>query len=194
MIMKTKTLALVAFTMFNLQFTTSMMAQGQNQQNREAMRTEMINRQADRLVKDLNLKGDEKTAFVETYKAYQREVMESQRDGRTRMGNQQQGNQNEKKLTDEEAKKAVEQYFERQERQITQMQKKLEIDRRYYEEFSKTLTPQQLTRIFQQNNRQNQPGNRQFQQGNRQRPEGFGGMGGDRGGFGGNGGGMGGDF
>lgn len=192
--MKTKTLALVAFTMFNLQFTTSMMAQGQNQQNREAMRTEMINRQADRLVKDLNLKGDEKTAFVETYKAYQREVMESQRDGRTRMGNQQQGNQNEKKLTDEEAKKAVEQYFERQERQITQMQKKLEIDRRYYEEFSKTLTPQQLTRIFQQNNRQNQPGNRQFQQGNRQRPEGFGGMGGDRGGFGGNGGGMGGDF
>lgn len=194
MIMKTKTLALVAFTMFNLQFTTSMMAQGQNQQNREAMRTEMINRQADRLVKDLNLKGDEKTAFVETYKAYQREVMESQRDGRTRMGNQQQGNQNEKKLTDEEAKKAVEQYFERQERQITQMQKKLEIDRRYYEEFSKTLTPQQLARIFQQNNRQNQPGNRQFQQGNRQRPEGFGGMGGDRGGFGGNGGGMGGDF
>ena len=192
--MKTKTLALVAFTMFNLQFTTSMMAQGQNQQNREAMRTEMINRQADRLVKDLNLKGDEKTAFVETYKAYQREVMESQRDGRTRMGNQQQGNQNEKKLTDEEAKKAVEQYFERQERQITQMQKKLEIDRRYYEEFSKTLTPQQLARIFQQNNRQNQPGNRQFQQGNRQRPEGFGGMGGDRGGFGGNGGGMGGDF
>ena len=192
--MKTKTLALVAFTMFNLQFTTSMMAQGQNQQNREAMRTEMINRQADRLVKDLNLKGDEKTAFVETYKAYQREVMESQRDGRTRVGNQQQGNQNEKKLTDEEAKKAVEQYFERQERQITQMQKKLEIDRRYYEEFSKTLTPQQLARIFQQNNRQNQPGNRQFQQGNRQRPEGFGGMGGDRGGFGGNGGGMGGDF
>ena len=193
MIMKTKTLALVAFTMFNLQFTTSMMAQGQNQQNREAMRTEMINRQADRLVKDLNLKGDEKTGFVETYKAYQREVMESQRDGRTRMGNQQ-GNQGDKKLSDEEAKKAVEQYFERQERQITQMQKKLEIDRRYYEEFSKTLTPQQLARIFQQNNRQNQPGNRQFQQGNRQRPEGFGGMGGDRGGFGGNGGGMGGDF
>lgn len=193
--MKTKTLALVAFTIFNFQFTSSLMAQGPSQQDREAMRAEMVEKQADKLAKDFNLKDDAKKAFVEQYKAYQNEVMESQRQGRNRMGNQQPGNQNDKKMTEEEAKKAVEQYFERQERQIAQMQKRLEIDRRYYEEFSKTLTPQQLARIFQQ--RQFQQQQRQFPQGNRQRPGGFGGpegMGGDRGGFGGPGGGMGGDF
>jgi len=192
MIMKTKTLALVAFTIFNLQFSVSAQAQRPSREEREAQRAEMIAKQADKLAKDFNLKGDDKTAFVEQFKAYQRELQEVQRDGRNRMGNQQ-GNQDDKKMTEEEAKKAVDQYFERQERQIAQLQKRLEIERRYYEEFSKTFTPQQLARIFRQ---QQQMQQRQFPGQGGPRPNGMGGrpqgFGGDRG-FGGSGS-MGGDF
>lgn len=62
-------------------------------------------------------------------------------------------------LTDEEAQKKLDFYFKHQERQIEGMQKRLEVERRYSEQFSKILTPQQMLRLFhkpQQNGKQHQ--------------------------------------
>jgi hypothetical protein len=54
-----------------------------------------------------------------------------------------------KELTDAEAKEKVENYFKGQENQIKLMQTRLQIQRKYYAEFAKTLTPQQLAKVFE---------------------------------------------
>ena len=185
-----KILVLSLVTMMSL----SAMAQ-RSQENMQARRAEMISTMADRVAKDLNLKDDAKTQFVATYKAYQEELMGTYQIGRNQGQGQRGERQNDRKLSDEEAQKQVEQYFERQEQQIKQSQARLEIEKKYLAEFQKTLTPQQLAKVFTQ---RQQMGMRQGGQGGRN----FGGQGGMRpgggfgGGFGGGGGGGfgGGDF
>ncbi|MBP5514443.1 MAG: hypothetical protein J6Y04_06675 [Bacteroidaceae bacterium] len=178
-----KILVLSLVTMMSL----SAMAQ-RSQENMQARRAEMISTMADRVAKDLNLKDDAKTQFVATYKAYQEELMGTYQIGRNQGQGQRGERQNDRKLSDEEAQKQVEQYFERQEQQIKQSQARLEIEKKYLAEFQKTLTPQQLAKVFTQ---RQQMGMRQGGQGGRN----FGGQGGMRpgggfgGGFGGGGGG-----
>ena len=187
--MKTKNLFATALLSTALLFSVNNPATAQrpSQEDMQARRAQMVEQQAERLAKDLDLKGDQKTSFVDTYKAYQNELMAAVQGQRGQQ--RQEGQQEKKKLSDEEAQKQLDEYFARQEAQIAQQQKRLEVERKYYAEFKKTLTPQQLVKVF----RQRQGGQRQ---GGGQRPGGFGGpQGGDRpGGFGGNGGGMGGDF
>lgn len=158
----------------------SAMAQ-RNQENMQARRAEMISTMADRVAKDLNLKDEAKTQFVATYKAYQEELFGTYQTGRNQ--GQRGERQNDKKLTDEEAQKQVEQYFERQEQQIKQQQARLEIEKKYLAEFQKTLTPQQVAKIFAQRQQMG------MRQGGMQGGRGFGGQGGMRpgGGFGGGG-------
>ena len=158
----------------------SAMAQ-RNQENMQARRAEMISTMADRVAKDLNLKDEAKTQFVATYKAYQEELFGTYQTGRNQ--GQRGERQNDKKLTDEEAQKQVEQYFERQEQQIKQQQARLEIEKKYLAEFQKTLTPQQVAKIFAPRQQMG------MRQGGMQGGRGFGGQGGMRpgGGFGGGG-------
>lgn len=175
--------------LFSVNNTAS--AQRPNREDMQARRAEMVAQQAERLAKDLDLKGDQKTSFVATYKQY-REELQSVQQGQQGQ-RPQQGQQERKKLTDEEAQKQLDEYFARQEQQIAQQQKRLEVERKYFDEFKKTLTPQQLVKVFRQRQMQRQGGQRQGFGG----PQGgFGGNGGGmrQGGFGGNGGGMGGDF
>lgn len=167
-------------------------ATAQNRPSREEMqarRAEQIEKQADRLSKDFDLKGDAKTNFVATYKAYQDELASTMMQGRQRQTGRERGEQaDSKKLTSEQAQKQLEEYFSRQEEQIAQQQKRLEIEKKYCTELSKTLTPQQLVKIFGQ-----RQGQQQQRQGGIQRQGGFGGpQGGGRGGFGGGQGGFGG--
>ena len=172
--MKTKLIALAAFTALNLT-VNSVMAQRPNGEDAQARRAEMVQRQAERMAKDFELKDDAKDKFIDTYKAYQKEL----RGDRTR-GQRPDAQRGDKKLTDEEAKKQIEEYFTQQKEQIAQMERRLAVSQKYYEEFQKILTPQQLVKIFRQ-----QP----MRDGNMQRGGGFGGPrpgGGQRqGGFGG---------
>ena len=190
--MKTKLTALALFLAFNFQLSTlnTLMAQRPSKEDMEARRGEMVEKRAEKLAKDFNLKGEEKDKFVATFKAYQKELMDSQ------IGSRGQGERpdgEKKKLSDEEAQKMLDECFTRQEKQIANMQTRLEIEKKYYAELQKTLTPQQLVRVFRQRNeRQGQrPGGQHG--GYRGGPQGgFGG--GHQGGFGGPGGASGGDF
>lgn len=172
--MKTKLIALAAFTALNLA-VNPVMAQRPNGEDAQARRAEMVQRQAEKMAKDFDLKKDVKDKFIETYKAYQKEL----RGDRTR-GQRPDAQKGEKKLTNEEAQKQIEEYFTQQKEQIAQMERRLKVSKKYYEEFQQMLTPQQLLKIFRQPN---------MRDGNMQRGGGYGGPrpgGGQRqGGFGG---------
>lgn len=180
--MKTKRIVLVAISLgFSSLFTNVANAQRSNGENGSARRAEMVGKQAEKLAKDFNLEGDAREAFIATYKNYQEELRGDQRNRGERSNAAQRGD--EKKLSNEEATKQVEEYFARQEEQIAQMQQRLEVSKRYYKEFQKTLTPQQLAKIFRQQpmreGNMQRGGNGGPRGGNDgQRPGGFGGPGG----------------
>lgn len=162
---------------------------------------ERIEKAAERMAKDLDLKDDAKKTFISTYTAYQKEMFATNQSQGQRQRMEQFGRDEEKKeMTDEEAIERLKENFERQEQQIATMQKRLEVQKKYGEEFSKTLKPQQVLKVL--NPQRGQGGRGQGQRGNgdgdrRANFEGgprgnFGG--GPRGGFGGPGGGFGGGF
>ena len=145
-------IALVALT------SLSALAQRPSAEEMQARRAEQVEKQADRLAKDFGLKDKAKADFIATYKAYQKELQGVQQERRIQPRSEEENN----KLTDEEAQKRLDEYFARQEKQITTQLQRLEIERRYYTELQKTLTAKQLVKIFgQRNNRfggQQRPG------------------------------------
>lgn len=163
--------------MFALLGVSQMQAQrGQmSAEERAKMQAEMVQRMTERYVKDLDLKGEEAKAFEATYAKYQAELMATYQ-------MPQRSEEEQKKtteLSDEEIKARIEESFARQEKQIEQQKARLEIQKKYYAEFSKTLSPKQLIRVFgQQRPRQN------GSEGQRQGGQRQGGFGGQRGGFG----------
>ncbi len=191
--MKKLMILMAAFAMFSL----SMSAQGQRQRLTEEemakLRSEQIQKQADRLAKDLDLKDDAKANFVATYTEYQdalAKVRSVARDENREEASEERNNRKEKDLTDEEATKRVEEVFARQEEQIEQSKKALEVTREYYAKFKETLTPQQLLKVFSQ---QQRGGQQRGQRGQGGEGNPMGGQGGPMGGMGGPMGG-GGDF
>ncbi len=167
-------------------FSLSMSAQGQRQRLSEEemakLRAEQVQKQADRLAKDLDLKDDAKAGFVATYTEYMdalANVRSVAREENREEANEDRSNRKEKDLSDEEATKRLEQIFARQEEQIEQSKKALEVTRQYYAKFKETLTPQQLLKVFSQQQRGGQRG-----QGGQGGPMG-GGQGGPMGGQGG---------
>lgn len=158
-------------------------------EQREAAMAERIERAADRMASDFKLKDDAKKTFVATYTAYQKEMFATNQFQGQRQ--EQAGRDEEKKeLSAEEAQAKIQETFTRQEQQIATMQKRLEVQKKYAEEFAKVLTPQQVLRLLTPQRGQGQ----QRGQGNGERRGGF--EGGNRGGFGGGqrGGGFGGGF
>lgn len=153
----------------------------QTDESREAKRTELIAKSGERLAKSFSLEGDAKASFLATYTAYQQEMFATnERRERTAEARQQDG-EGKKELTDEQATERIEANLKRQEQQAGQLQKRLEIQKRYYAEFQKTLKPVQILKaMFPQ--RARQQGQQQNQDGFRR--GGFGGPGGP-GGFGG---------
>lgn len=160
---------------------------------------ERIEKAAERMAKDFDLKDDAKKTFVSTYTAYQKEMFATNQFQGQR---QEQLNRDEEKkeLSDDEAKAKIKENFDRQEQQIATMQKRLEVQKKYSEELSKVLTPQQVLKVLTPQRGQGQRGQDQRRQGDGERRgnfeggsrSGFGG--GPRGGFGGPGGGFGGGF
>ena len=150
-------------------------------EQREKAIAERIGSAADRMAKDFDLKDDAKKSFVDTYTAYQKEMFATNQFQGQRL--EQNGRDGEKKeLTKEEAEARIKQNFERQEQQIATMQKRLEVQKKYAEEFGKVLTPQQVLKVLTPQRGQ---GNRDQMRrnGDGERRGGF--EGGQRGGFGG---------
>ena len=171
------TLALVTFTFGNVTVA-------QNNNNNDARRAEMVARQLERLERDLKLTDEQKPKFEEIYKRYQEEL-QGLRQNQTR--NQNRDNDSKKELTEEEATAQLAEYFAQQEAQLSSMQARIDVQKKYCAEFSQILTPQQLLKVFQPQRAQQQGGNRG---GGRGGFGGGGGFGGPGGGFGGPGGGF----
>lgn len=123
-------------------------AQDNNGEEREKMQVERVKKMAERKADAMKLEGDKKSDFVAMYLQYQNDLVKS---FRKQMGERQQPqNPEEKKtLTDEEAKAWVDRFFEQQEAQVEAAQARLAVHKKYYAAFSKTLTPQQLAEVFQ---------------------------------------------
>ena len=171
-----------------------------SQEEREKAMAERIERAADRVAGDLKLKDDAKKSFIQTYTAYQKEMFATNTNQGQRL--EQNGRNEEKKeLSKEEAQAQLKENFERQEQQIATMQKRLEVQKKYAEEFSKTLTPQQVLQVLTPQRGQGGNRDQMRRQGDNDQRRNFEGgnrgnfNGGPRGGgFGGPGGGFGGGF
>lgn len=162
---------------------TAVCAQERTSEERSKAIAERIEKAAERMAKDFDLKGEAKTAFVSTFTAYQQEMFAT---NQTRGQRPEQGERDdEKKLSDEEATAKIQENFTRQEQQIATMQKRLEVQKKYAEEFAKVLTPQQVLKVLtpQRGQRGRGQGQGQRGDGNGDRRGGF--EGGPRGGFGG---------
>ncbi len=174
--------------------STAVCAQERTNAERSEERTkaiaERIEKSAERLAKDFNLKDDAKKTFVSIYSDYQKEMFATNQP----QGQRQQANLNEEKkeLSEEEATAKIKENFNRQEQQIATMQKRLDTQKKFAEKFSEVLTPQQILKVLTpqrgqgqrgQDQRMNNDGNQRrnnFEEGARR---GFGGPRG--GGFGG---------
>lgn len=144
---------------------------GQRQSRRQRMdTTELFNRQAERLVKQLKLDDEKKDVFTVLYIDYL-----NSRHNATHPKGEEDSNERVdfKNLTDEKAAELVQ-------KQFAQTEAQLKIDKEYYPKFLEILTPAQAAQIYLRSARNafgGMPGG-----GNRQ------GFGGNRGGFGGPGG------
>lgn len=166
-------------------------------EQREKAITERIGNAADRMAKDFDLKDDTRKAFVDTYTAYQKEMFATNQNPIQRI-EQTRRDDDKKELTAEEAQARLKENFARQEQQIATMQKRLEVQKKYAEEFAKILTPQQVMKVLSPQRSQGNRDQQQRRQGDGERRGGFeggprgGGFGGGQrgGGFGGPGGGF----
>ncbi|MBP3712046.1 MAG: hypothetical protein IJ537_03230 [Bacteroidaceae bacterium] len=168
-----------------LMSSTAVFAQERmSEEERAKAISERIGKAADRMAGDFKLKDDAKKSFVETYTAYQKEMFATnQMQGQRLQRDDRDGEK--KELTDEEAQARIKENFERQEKQIQTMQKRLEVQKKYAEEFGKVLTPKQVLKVLNPERRgNNREQGQQRGQGNGERRGGFG-EGGPRGGFGG---------
>lgn len=158
-------------------------AQEDNDQRRERENnidiTEIYNRQATQLAKQMKLDKKEKELFTILYLDYQnaRHNAANPTGGDTE-GAEQQADL--KEISDEEAMVMIEANFDRQEKQLA-------VDREYLPKFLEIITPAQAARMFLQQGMRPQSGNQRGQGGG---PGGD--MGGPGGGMGGPGGGPGG--
>lgn len=143
-------------------------AQAQNQGNRRSRQrmdpTEMYNRNAERMAKQMKLDDEKTQLFTVLYLDY----MNARQNAAYPKGEEQNEQQIDmKKLTEEQAKELIEKQFNRTEAQ-------LKVDKEYYPKFLEFLTAVQTSQVFLRG--MNMGGNRQG--GNVNGPRGGGGFGG----------------
>jgi len=121
--------------------TNSLLAQNNERGNFDP--SEMAERQASRMAKTLDLKGDAKTAFTNLYKEYQTEKMNARMGSDNNPAEGRREKVDYDKLSDDEASALVAKHFDNE-------QKSLDIDRAYMAKFAELLTPQQLAKMYLQ--------------------------------------------
>jgi hypothetical protein len=100
----------------------------------------VYNRQATRLAKQLELKGDKKDLFTVLYLDYQN----ARHNAANPKGGDQEGREQRvdyEKLTDEEATELIQKNFDRQEKQLA-------VDKEYLPKFLEILTPVQTAQVY----------------------------------------------
>lgn len=110
---------------------------GNNGRRQKMNRAEMIQRQSERLVKELEIADDKADAFKVLYIDYQT----ARQNAVNPKGEEEQEQVDMKKLTDVQATDLVQKQFQAQEAQ-------LKVDREYYAKFLTLLTPVQAAKIF----------------------------------------------
>ena len=186
-----KTIIMVVMALMSCTALFAQERERMSEEDRAKAIAERIERSAERMAKDFNLNDEAKTTFISIYTAYQQEMFATNQFPGQRF-EQSNGEEEKKKLSDEEATAKIQENFTRQEQQIATMQKRLDIQKKYSEEFAKVLTPQQVLKVLtpqrgqgrSQGQRGQGDGERRgnFEGGGR---GGRGGFGGPRGGFGG---------
>ncbi len=121
------------------------MAQDGKDRKDETRREQMTEKRAERLADELELKGDARSEFLATYKNYRRDLM-SHRMAASFPADL--GGKKESELTEEEAAERIKTEFDRKAQQIVDAYNSLEVDKKYYEIFSKTMSARQLMKIF----------------------------------------------
>ncbi|MDE7379014.1 MAG: hypothetical protein K2N13_08685 [Paraprevotella sp.] len=103
----------------------------------------------ERLVKELNLQGDAKESFTKLYALYQEEMKAAcpEKKNKDAVGKRKKSDKK-AELTAEEATRRMQGRFEREARRIEVQSKRLEIKKKYYAEFGKILSPEQLCKVF----------------------------------------------
>ena len=143
---------LLTVSMSAQEFSREGMQRARNRQNRMDM-TEVYDRMANSLAKDMKLKGDDKEKFTILYKDYQAARYNAMHpNGET---NEETEEIDFKNITDEEAAAKIQANFEKQAVDLNQNHerqlKQLEVDKEYYVKFLDMITPAQCARIFLQN-------------------------------------------
>lgn len=142
--MKKYRLILVCACLFGL--WSAAMAQNRGNDGRPQLSMEeRLERRAVRMADEFGLKDETRVKFMASYKAYMQQMM------RHRVAETQMEGENRKKpadYTDEEAKARVQVEFDRKAQSIVDAYNRLDVEKKYYEEFSTYLNPKQLMRIF----------------------------------------------
>lgn len=161
------------------------MAQRQqmNPEQMQQMMAQRVQQQAERLVKDMELKDNQKVEFTALYTQYQRELNDLRNAQMAAMQQQTTNNKKEKDMTDEDYNNLIKEQFERETNQIALSLQQYQIKQKYYEQMKDKYTPKQLSKVF---GPQRMGGNGGQRNGGGQRGGfGGGGFGGGQGGFGG---------
>lgn len=108
-------------------------------------REDMMEKRAETLSNEFGLKDDAKTTFKTQYVAYQQELFNARTQGMTVPDEQKVNVEN---LSDDEIKTRIQQKFDREAQQIVNSYNVLNVEKKYYEVFSKILTPAQLFKLF----------------------------------------------
>lgn len=108
-------------------------------------REQMMEKRAEGLADELELKGDARSEFLVTYKNYQQDLAAHRKASPFPAGL---GGKKESEMTEEEAAERIKTEFDRKAQQIVDAYNTLEVDKKYYEVFSKTMSAKQLMKIF----------------------------------------------
>ncbi len=103
----------------------------------------------ERLIRELDLQGDAKESFIKLYVLYQKEMKAAcpEKKNKDVAGKKKKGDKK-KELTEKETARRMQERFDREARRIEIQSKRLEIKKKYYAEFGKILSPEQLCKVF----------------------------------------------
>ena len=138
-------IVLLGFYVICLVCSEIAMAQDGKDRKSDMRREQMMEKRAERLADELELKGDARSEFLVTYKNYQQDLMSHRK---TSPCPADLGGKKESELTEEEAAERIKTEFDRKAQQIVDAYNTLEVDKKYYEVFSKTMSAKQLMKIF----------------------------------------------
>ena len=124
----------------------------QAQQHNNADMTERMQqmqaKRAERLADELKLQGEARVTFMATYGQFQAELLKLM--VAEREAEMQATKKKIDDLTDAEAEERVKSLFDRKTQQIVNAYNRLAIEKKYYDEFAKTMTNKQLLKIVEQ--------------------------------------------